>query len=165
MPKMPVHAEQPDLDWARFAEAIRQHITDLQAALAAVERIMAWTGPAEIAGVPALGSHGGTLDPTGVAAAAPLWANCYATIRDYGKPMSVGALAEALKENGVASKAADFPNTLNSIMTKRQDLFHRAASKVWGLTEWEIFPQGRIQPLRSAGKGMGTMGDRGPKVP
>lgn len=136
-----------DLDLDLIIEVLDQHLCDITCGLDAFRRLKRWTTSPEIAGVQTVGNHSNTLDPTGIRAGHTLWTNAYAILQSTGVPRTVAELAETMRENGVVSKSADFENTLNSILSKRRDLFNRVAPKVWGLVEWKLEPEA-AHPVR-----------------
>lgn len=125
-----------ELDLDRIIEALEHHRRDINGALAAFQRIREWMKPRKVAGSTTVASHGGTFHPAEFSANQPLAANVYAILRHAGRPMHSSDLQSVLKECGVTSKSADFENTLNSILSKKDGLFKRVAPKTWALVEW-----------------------------
>jgi hypothetical protein len=126
-----------ELDLNRVEEAFRHHLKDVMGVLDAIRRIKVWRTPQAVAGFPGLVNLGGTLEPTANGAGKALWHNAVAILRNAGRPMSVTELADAMRTSGVVTKSADFGNTLNSVLTKRKEIFRRVSPKVWGLIEWD----------------------------
>jgi len=125
-----------NLDLDRLDEGLRQHLSDVMGALAAIDRIRSWCTPHLVAGVQSVANLGGTLEPTANGVGPTLWVNAVAILRNAGTPMMVGDIANAMQASGVVSRSANFANTMNSVMTKRKEVFHKIATNLWGLHEW-----------------------------
>ncbi len=135
------HTLNVDLDWGRIREALSKHSLDILAAIAAIDRIQTWFTPQEIAGSTTVCNLGGTMDPTGVGTGQSQWANAFAILQQAGHPLSVAEIATIMRKSGVVTKSADFESTLNSILSKRQDIFRRIKPRVWWLVEHEPIPR------------------------
>ncbi|MBI1753224.1 MAG: hypothetical protein HY014_00385 [Acidobacteria bacterium] len=160
--KRPIDQPQnPNLDLDHVVQWLRDHVRDVNAALAAFERIRIRSIPAlrpdstEPARPPAVpsasqaqpsvhrpsGPRQRTLpDADTLGANQPLWKNAYTVLARAGRPVAIDEIAGALKAAGIPSSSADFQNTVSSCLFRKPDLFDLTAPRTWGLVAWQDAP-------------------------
>lgn len=153
--------QNPNLDLDHVVQWLRDHVRDVNAALAAFDRIRIRSIPAlkpesaEPAKPPAVpsasqaqplgcrpsGPRPRTLpDANTLGADQPLWKNAYTVLARAGRPIVIDEIASALKAAGIPSSSADFQNTVSSCLFRKPDLFILTAPRTWGLVTWQDAP-------------------------
>lgn len=153
--------QNPNLDLDHVVQWLRDHVRDIHAALAALERIRVRSIPSlksesvepakPSAVLPASqvqpsayrrsGPRPRTLpDISTLGAGRPLWQNAYTVLARARRPVVIDEIAAALKVGGIPSSSADFENTVSSSLFRKPDLFDLVAPRTWALVAWKDAP-------------------------
>jgi hypothetical protein len=123
----------PELALDRTAATLRHRIQRDTELLVAIEKYQTKAPRQGADGIQTVPAQGMTTAPTAIGPNLSLWENAVLILQQADGPLSTLAIAEIMRKANIPTKSMDFPNTLDSVLCKHQDVSLRLAPKCWGL--------------------------------